>query len=670
MTAPAKASATHAEMASAIRFLAMDAIEQAKSGHPGMPMGMADVATVLFTRFLKFDAKAPKWVDRDRFILSAGHGSMLLYALGYLTGFDDLDIEQIKNFRQLGYRTAGHPEFGHVAIADTTTGPLGQGIANSVGFALGEGMLAARYGADVVNHYTYVVAGDGCLMEGISQEAITLAGHLKLNKLIVLWDDNHICIDGDTALSTSDDQKGRFIAAGWNTLACDGHDAESIAAAIEAARKADKPTLIACRTIIGKGAPNKSGTEKVHGAPLGGDEIKAARDAANWPYGPFEIPEHVLSAWRAAGSRGQTDRAAWEGRFGKLGEAAKAEFARTQDGTLPAGWQKTISAFKQKMSSEQPKLATRKSSQDVLEVITAAIPEMIGGSADLTHSNLTNTKACAPSITPGNYAGRYIHYGIREHGMAAAMNGLALHGGFIPYGGTFLIFANYLWPALRMSAMMEQRVLYVLTHDSIGLGEDGPTHQPIETLAALRATPNVLVFRPADGVETAEAYEAALLNTKGPSVFALSRQNLPTLRTTHTEENLTAKGGYVLAEAANVAQGGKRQVTLLATGSEVSMAMEARALLAERGVHAAVVSLPCWELFDRQSKEYRASVLGEGTVRVAVEALGTFGWERYVGLDGAVIGMNGFGASAPADKLYAHFGITARAVADAALERL
>ncbi|MBX9634364.1 MAG: transketolase, partial [Magnetospirillum sp.] len=541
----------------------------------------------------------------------------------------------------------------------------GQGIANSVGFALGEGMLAARYGQDVVNHYTYVIAGDGCLMEGISQEAITLAGHLKLNKLIVLWDDNHICIDGDTALSTSDDQKGRFAAAGWNTLACDGHDAEAIAEAIEAARKSDKPTLIACRTIIGKGAPTKSGTEKIHGAPLGADEIKAARDAANWPYGPFEIPAHVLSAWRAAGSRGQAERAAWEGRFSKLSEAAKAEFARTQDGTLPEGWQKTISAFKQKISTEQPKVATRKASQDVLEVITAAIPEMIGGSADLTHSNLTNTKACAPSIAPGDYAGRYIHYGIREHGMAAAMNGLALHGGFIPYGGTFLIFANYLWPALRMSAMMEQRVLYVLTHDSIGLGEDGPTHQPVETLSALRATPNVLVFRPADAVETAEAYEAAMLNAKGPSVFALSRQNLPTLRTTHTEDNLTAKGGYVLVEAE-----GKRQVTLLATGSEVSLALDARKLLAERGVQAAVVSLPCWELFDRQPKEYRASVLGEGTVRVAVEALGTFGWERYVGLDGAVIGMAGFGASAPADKLYEHFGITARAVADAALARL
>ncbi|MFA6021830.1 MAG: transketolase [Rhodospirillales bacterium] len=665
MTAAAPSTATHAEMASAIRFLSMDAIEKAKSGHPGMPMGMADVATVLFTRFLKFDAKSPEWADRDRFVLSAGHGSMLLYALGYLTGYDDLDIEQIKNFRQLGYRTAGHPEFGHVSNADTTTGPLGQGITNAVGFALAEAMQAARYGAGISNHYTYVVAGDGCLMEGISQEAITLAGHLKLSKMIVLWDDNHICIDGDTALSTSDDQCARFAAAGWATAKIDGHDPEQIAAAIEAARNADKPTLIACRTVIGKGAPNKCGSEKVHGAPLGADEIKAARDAANWPYEPFVIPDHVLNAWRVAGARAAAERAGWQARVDALEPAAKAEFNRTQEGRLPDGWQATVLAFKAKISAEQPKVATRKASQDALEVLTAAIPEMIGGSADLTHSNLTNTKACSPSIAAGAFGGRYIHYGIREHGMAAVMNGLALHGGFIPYGGTFLIFANYLWPALRMSALMEQRVLYVLTHDSIGLGEDGPTHQPIETIAALRATPNTLVFRPADAVETMEAYEVALLNHKGPSCFALSRQNLPTLRTTHTDDNLTAKGAYVLVEA-----DGKRQVTLLATGSEVSLALEARKLLAAKGVQAAVVSMPCWELFDKQSKEYRAEVLGEGCVRVAVEALSTFGWERYVGLEGAVIGMTGFGASAPADKLYAHFGITADAVADAALARL
>ena len=664
LSAKATAKASTAEMANAIRFLAMDAVEKAKSGHPGMPMGMADVAAVLFTKFLKFDANQPRWADRDRFFLSAGHGSMLLYALAYLTGYEDMDIEQVKNFRQLGFRTAGHPEFGHVAIAETTTGPLGQGITNAVGFALAERMMNARYGEKIVDHHTYVIAGDGCLMEGISQEAISMAGHLKLNRLVVLWDDNSICIDGDTALTTSDDQAARFKASGWNTLKVDGHDHKAIEKAIAKARKSDRPTMIACRTVIGFGAPTKAGSEKTHGAPLGTDEIAGARSALNWPYAPFEIPANVLNAWRKTGARGSVERKAWEGRFKALSGAQQAEFLRTTAGTLPTGWKKVVADFKAKVAAEKPSWATRKASQECLEVLTAAIPEMIAGSADLTHSNLTDTKACKPSIKPGDYSGRYIHYGVREHGMASMMNGLSLHGGFIPYGGTFLIFANYLWPALRMSAMMERRVLYVLTHDSIGLGEDGPTHQPIETIAALRATPNVLVFRPCDGIETMEAYEAALDNDKGPSVFALSRQNLPTLREAGTE-NLTAKGGYVLSEAM-----GKRQVTLLATGSEVSMAMAAQKLLGEKGIGAAVVSMPCWELFDRQSKEYRSAVLGEGTVRVAVEALGTFGWERYVGLDGAVIGMAGFGASAPADKLYEHFGITARAVADAAMARL
>jgi len=653
---------THAEMANAIRFLTMDAIEKAKSGHPGMPMGMADVATVLFTRFLKFDAKAPKWADRDRFVLSAGHGSMLLYALGYLTGFEDLDIEQIKNFRQMGYRTAGHPEFGHVAIADTTTGPLGQGITNAVGFALGEKMAAARHGKGVVDHYTYVIAGDGCLMEGISQEAISLAGVWNLDKLIVLWDDNHICIDGDTAISTSDDQLARFAASNWDVRRVDGHDPEAIAAAISSARISNRPSLIACKTTIGFGAPTKAGSEKTHGAPLGAEEIAGARAKLNWPHAPFEIPAEVLSAWRAAGSRGAAEHAAWAKRLAAA--PTRIEFERTNAGQLPETWKQTVSDFKKRISAEQPKWATRKASQEVLEALTPAIPEMIGGSADLTHSNLTITKA-TKSISADDFSGRYIHYGVREHGMAAVMNGLALHGGFIPYGGTFLIFANYLWPALRMSAMMGQRVLYVLTHDSIGLGEDGPTHQPIETLAALRATPNVLVFRPADPVETMEAYEAALDNASGPSVFALSRQNLPTLRTTHTDENLTAKGAYVLS-----ASKGKRQVTLIATGSEVSLAMEAQKLMAEKGVEAAVVSMPCWELFECQPKEYRAQVLGEGCVRIAIEALGTFGWERWTGEDGATVGMTGFGASAPAEKLYEHFGITAAKVVDAALARL
>ncbi len=653
----------HSDLANAIRFLAVDAIEKAKSGHPGMPMGMADVATVLFTQFLKYDAKAPRWPDRDRFVLSAGHGSMLLYALGYLTGYDDLDIEQIKSFRQLGSRTAGHPEYGHVSLAETTTGPLGQGLANAVGFALAEAMQAARWGKDVVDHFTYVIAGDGCLMEGISQEAITLAGHLKLNKLVLFWDDNHICIDGDTSLSTSDDQIKRFQAAGWNTLAIDGHDPVAIANAIATAKSSDKPTMIACRTVIGYGAPTKGGTEKVHGSPLGADEIAAARAKLSWPHEPFVTPDAILSAWRAAGSKGSTIRAAWETHLQASG--VKDEFMRRNSGVLPVDWRKAVTDFKTKVATEKPSWATRKASQEALEVLTAAIPELVGGSADLTHSNLTDTKACKPSITPGHFNGRYIHYGIREHGMAAIMNGLSLHGGSIPYGGTFLIFANYLWPALRMSAMMQQRVLYVLTHDSIGLGEDGPTHQPIETLAALRATPNVLVFRPCDPIETIEAYEAALDAVDSPSVFALSRQNLPTVRTDTGSENLTAKGAYVLSPASS-----KHQVTLIATGSEVSLALAAQKLLAEEGVGASVVSMPCWELFDRQPKEYRQATLGAGVVRIAVEALSTFGWDKYVGENGAVIGMTGFGASAPADKLYEHFGITARAVADAARQRL
>ncbi|MBF0372998.1 MAG: transketolase [Alphaproteobacteria bacterium] len=655
------ATASHAEMANAIRFLAADAIEKAKSGHPGMPMGMADVATVLFTRFMKFDPKAPRWADRDRFVLSAGHGSMLLYSLAYLTGYEDIDIEQIKSFRQLGARTAGHPEYGHVAMADTTTGPLGQGITNAVGFALAERMMAARWGKELVDHYTYVIAGDGCLMEGISQEAVSMAGHWKLGKLVVLWDDNHICIDGDTALTLSDDQCKRFEASNWHVQKVDGHDPEAVAKAIEAAKASDKPSLIACRTIIGYGAPTKAGSEKTHGAPLGAEELAGMRDKLSWPHAPFVVPDAVLSAWRAAGSRGAADRAAWEKRLAAAPN--RAEFDRTNAGTLPAGWQKAIFEFKKKASADKPKLATRKASQDVLEVLTPVIPEMIGGSADLTHSNLTHTKV-TKSVTPEDFSGRYLHYGVREHGMAAVMNGLALHGGFVPYGGTFLVFADYLRPALRMSALMGLRVIYVLTHDSIGLGEDGPTHQPIETVAALRAMPNVLTFRPCDPVETAECYQVALETATGPSVMALSRQNLPVLRTEHTDENLSGKGGYVMAEA-----DGDRKVTIIATGSEVSLAMEARAALQAKGVGTAVVSMPCTELFDLQPVGYRRAVLGDG-VRVAVEALGTYGWERYVGDAGAIIGMTGFGASAPAEKLYEHFGITAGAVVDAAMQRL
>jgi transketolase len=652
------------DMANAIRFLSADAIEKSKSGHPGMPMGMADVATVLFTRFLKYDAAEPRWPDRDRFVLSAGHGSMLLYSLMYLAGYPDMDIEQIKNFRQLGFRTAGHPEFGHVSGAETTTGPLGQGLANAVGMALAERMMAARFGDSVVDHRTYVIAGDGCLMEGISHEAISIAGHLKLNKLVVLWDDNHICIDGDTALTVSDDQVKRFEAAGWATARVDGHDAEAVAKALEAAQKSDKPTMIACRTVIGWGAPTKAGSEKTHGAPLGGDEMAAMRKKLAWSHAPFEIPSAILDPWRKAGQRGSADRLAWEKRMSGLDGAKKAEFERLLKGDLPKGWEAKINAFKKSISETKPKVATRKSGQDVLEVLTAAVPEMVGGSADLTHSNLTVTKS-TPSVKTGDFSGRYIHYGVREFAMSAVMNGLALHGCFIPYGGTFLVFADYMRNGIRMSALMGQRVVYVLTHDSIGLGEDGPTHQPVEHLASLRVIPNLLVFRPADSVETAECWALALARKDGPSVLALSRQNLPTVRESHTEDNLSAKGGYVLKGAS-----AKQRVTLLATGSEIELALKAQAILESEGIGAAVVSMPSWELFDRQPESYRKSVLGEGMVRVAVEALSVFGWERYVGEKGAVVGMTGFGASAPADKLYAHFGITPEAVVAQAKARL
>ena len=657
----AAAPVTHRDMANAIRFLAADAVEKANSGHPGMPMGMADIATVLFTRYLKFDASVPFWPDRDRFILSNGHGSMLLYAIAYLTGYSDIDLEQLKNFRQLGSRTAGHPEHGHVAIAETTTGPLGQGLGNSVGFALAEKMLAARWGSEIVDHYTYVFAGDGCLMEGISQEAISLAGHHRLNKLIVFWDDNHISIDGDTALATSDDQVARFEASGWNAIRADGHEPESIAAAIEAAQKSDRPTLIACRTIIGYGAPTKSGTEKIHGSPLGAEEIAGLRAKLGWAFPPFVIPDTTVTAWRNAGARGAKARREWEARLGKLDAAKRASYESAIKGELPKSWKDATAAFKAKAIAEKPKWASRKASQEALTVLASVIPGLVGGSADLTGSNLTQAKGQKP-VTPQDASGNYIHWGIREHGMAAAMNGLALHGGFIPYGGTFLCFTDYARPALRLSALMHNRVIYVMTHDSIGQGEDGPTHQPVEHMAALRAIPHLLTFRPCDAVETMECYELAL-EAKGPSVLALSRQNLPHLRT-DAGENKSAKGAYVLAEAE-----GERKVTIMATGSEVSVAMKGREILQAKGIGAAVVSMPCWELFDKQDKGYRQSVLGTG-VRVAVEAMVKFGWERYLGLDGAFVGMSDFGASAPGEKLYVHFGITGEAVAEAAQKQL
>ncbi len=649
------------QMANAIRALSIDAVEAAKSGHPGMPMGMADVATVLWSRFLKFDAADPRWPDRDRFILSAGHGSMLLYSLLHLTGQEGMGIEELKRFRQLHSPAAGHPEFGEHPGIETTTGPLGQGLATAVGFALAERMLAARFGKSLVDHRTWVIAGDGCLMEGISQEAIGLAGHLKLEKLCVLWDDNAISIDGGTDLSTSEDQLKRFTAAGWAVKKLDGHDPAQIAAALSWAMRSKKPTLLACKTIIGFGAPTKAGTAGSHGAPLGKDEAAAAKAALGWEAAPFEVPEAIGEAWRAAGARGATPRRGWLKRLAR--HTQRGEFERALSGKLPDSFHEAVAELKSGIAETRPKLATRQSSQKALEALVPALPELVGGSADLTGSNLTLVKGMG-FVTPGNFAGRYIHYGIREHGMAAAMNGLALHGGVIPYGGTFFVFTDYMRPALRLAALMRQRVIHVLTHDSIGLGEDGPTHQPVEHLASLRAMPNVHMFRPADAMETAECWELAIRRTDGPSLLALSRQGLPTLRS-DTAENRCARGGYVLAEAT----GGPRQATLIATGSEVALAMTARELLAADGIRAAVVSLPCWELFAAQDAGYREDVLGEAP-RVGIEAGVSFGWDRWLGADGVFIGMHGFGASAPEGELYRHFGITAEATAAAVRKRL
>ncbi len=646
------------EMANAIRALSMDAVEAANSGHPGMPMGMADVATVLFTKFLKFDASAPQWPDRDRFVLSAGHGSMLLYSLLYLTGYPKMTIEQLKNFRQLGSLTAGHPEYDHAPGIETTTGPLGQGITTAVGMAIAERLMNARFGNAVADHHTYTIVGDGCLMEGISQEAIDLAGHLKLNKLIVLFDDNSISIDGSTSLSTSIDQVKRFEASNWFALRVDGHNPAAIEAAIAKAKQSGKPSLIACKTIIGFGAPNKQGSEKTHGSPLGKDEIAATRVNLNWPYPPFVVPDEILAAWRAAGERGAGAHAAWNDRVQSLPESERKHFEQLLSGNIPAVVTEKLAAFKAEMVAQKPKLATRKSSEMVLQVINDATDMTIGGSADLTHSNYTVTKGMK-SVTPGDFSGRYIHYGIREHGMAAAMNGIALHGGFVPYGGTFLVFLDYMRGGVRLSALMGLRVIYVLTHNSIGVGEDGPTHQPIEHLAILRATPNIQVFRPADAVETAESYEIALASKKTPSALVLSRQNLPAVRL-ETSGNLTAKGAYVLRDT-----DGKRDVTFLSTGSEIEFAVAAAETLKAEGVKAAVVSMPCWELFEQQPAEYQAQVLGTAP-RVAIEAAARFGWDRWIGANGAFIGMNGFGASGPAGQVYKHFGITAEAAVAAA----
>lgn len=661
---PPEANSKHTQMANAIRALAMDAVQAANSGHPGLPLGAADIATVLFTKFLKFDATAPDWEDRDRFILSAGHGSMLLYACLHLLGYEDFSLDELKNFRQLGARTAGHPEFGHGAGIETTTGPLGQGVGNGLGMALAEAHLAARFGGELVDHYTYVLAGDGCLMEGISQESITLAGHLKLNKLIVLFDDNGISIDGPLELTDSTDQPARFAASGWHVQSVDGHDPDAIATAIEAAKASDQPSLIACKTIIGFGSPNKQGTSATHGAPLGEDEIRAARKQLNWPHGAFEIPTEVRDMWRLAGIRGCKVRKTWAKALEAADADTRGEFLRVHSGKLPDGFEDAIRAYKKQLAEDKPALATRSSSQNTLDVINAVVPETIGGSADLTGSNNTRSDGME-AIAPGDFAGRFVHWGIREHAMAAAMNGMALHGGVIPYSGTFLVFADYCRPAIRLSALMEQRVIYVMTHDSIGLGEDGPTHQPVETIASLRVIPNLNVFRPADATEVAECWQLALEIEDTPSIIALTRQKLPTLRETYFKENCCARGAYELATA-----DGDAEVVIFATGSEVETAMAAKAALDKSGHPARVVSVPCMELFADQDEDYQTRILGTEKVRIAIEAAVEMGWGRFIGRDGIFIGMDSFGASAPAGQLFEKFGITADAAVSAALTRL
>jgi transketolase len=656
--------AHHDRMANAVRALAMDAVEQAKSGHPGLPMGAADIATVLFTQVLKFDPSDPKWPDRDRFVLSAGHGSMLVYAVMHLLGYEAVTLDQLKKFRQLGSMTPGHPENFITPGIETTTGPLGQGLANAVGMAIAERHLAAEFGDDIVSHATYVLASDGDLMEGISQEAIALAGHLKLRKLVVLFDDNGISIDGPLSLSDSVDQVKRFESAGWNASRVDGHDPEAIAAAIEKAKASDKPTMIACKTTIGYGAPTKAGKASSHGSPLGADEIKGAREKLGWSDAPFQLPAEVLTQWRAAGQRSKAARSAWDKRLATQPADKRTEFERRMRGDLPGALNGAIRAVKESLAKEPKDIATRTACEFALESIIPAVPEMIGGSADLTGSNNTRTKSMK-AISASDYSGRFIHYGIREHAMAAAMNGMALHGGIIPYSGTFLVFSDYCRPAIRLAALMGERVIHIMTHDSIGLGEDGPTHQPVEHLAALRAIPNLNVFRPCDAVETLECWQLALEGRETPSVMALTRQNLPQLRRTRDERNLCVAGAYEISPAQ-----GKAEVSIFATGSEVSIAVEAQKLLATKGVQARVVSVPCFELFLANPDEARRNVIGDAPVKIGAEAAVRQGWDAIIGSDGAFVGMTGFGASAPYKELYNHFGITAEKIAEAALSRL
>ncbi|MGV0819807.1 transketolase [Martelella sp. AMO21009] len=648
----------HNRMANAIRFLSMDAVQKANSGHPGLPMGAADVATVLFTRFMRFDPKNPDWPNRDRFVLSAGHGSMLLYSLLYLLGYEDMTIEDIKNFRQLGSKTAGHPEYGHASGIETTTGPLGQGIANALGMAIAERKLANEFGDELMDHYTYALCGDGCLMEGISQEAISLAGHLKLNKFVLFWDNNSITIDGAVSLADSTDQIARFKACNWHTIDIDGHNPDEIAAAIEEAHKSDKPTLIACKTTIGYGAPKKAGTNKAHGSPLGDEEIAATRKALGWEYPAFEVPEEILDAWRVAGLRSTKMRVEWEKKLDAAKADVKAEFTRRFAGDLPGSFDRAIQKYKKELAEEKPTLASRKSSQNALEVINGVVPETIGGSADLTGSNNTNTSQTAP-IKPDDFSGRFMHWGIREHAMAAAMNGIALHGGLIPYSGGFLIFSDYCRTSVRLAALMGIRVIHVWTHDSIGVGEDGPTHEPVEQMASLRAVPNLLMFRPADATETAECWQLALESKHAPSGIALTRQNLPAVRTHYSEKNLCATGAYDLIPANDA------EVTIFAAGSEVGLAVEAQKKLSDKGIATRVVSVPCMELFFEQPEDYQKAIIGNSPIKVGVEAGIRMGWDAFIGTDGIFIGMTGYGASGKGEALFEHFGITADAVVKA-----
>ncbi|MBN7804440.1 transketolase [Agrobacterium rosae] len=654
------------ELANCIRFLSMDAVQQAKSGHPGMPMGMADIATVLFSEFMTFDPQEPHWFDRDRFIISNGHGSMLLYSLLYLTGYGDMTLDEIKRFRQIDSRTAGHPEYHHATGIETTTGPLGQGLANSVGFAFAERIMNASFGDDLVDHFTYVFLGDGCLMEGISQEAISFAGHRKLGRLIAFFDNNSISIDGATKLAESDDQTARFRASNWHVVEIDGHDTDAIRAAIiEARNVTDKPTLISCRTIIGFGFPTKAGTQKAHSDAPGEEEIAGARQLLDWPSPPFEIPQHLLDDWRKIGAKGRTKRHEWSKRVaetkGEIGDA----FKRRLEGELPAGWRDAIADAKTELLQSEKDLASRQASGVVLNHLFDAVPEMLGGSADLTPSNNTKAKNQI-EIVPGEFSGSYVHYGVREHGMAAIMNGIALHGGLIPYGGTFLTFSDYCRPSIRLAAMMEIRTIFVMTHDSIGLGEDGPTHQPIEHLSALRAIPQLAVYRPGDSVETAECWESILDAPRQAALIALSRQPLPLLRQDAGRDNLSAKGGYVLLDA----EGGERKLTIFSSGSELQLAVKARDILQQEGVPTAVVSMPCRLLFERQDDVYQRSVIGKTRARVAVEAAVQDSWDRYIGLDGKFIGMHRFGASGKIEDVYKKFNITTEAVVNAARDVL